>query len=171
MFALTLTLSLLAMPGARLVTDEPLLSPAEVATLDRELRILDGNIQLLKPNIPTGFVIGMALGFSFAVLLLPGIPLLISGTLSSSALLAFGSVLTGIGGLGLLAALICLVLGNSAESNQADERARMVERRDAIRRQLEPHRRRPTTPEPAPGYVPGVQLDLPSPALITLVHF
>ena len=182
MLALGLTLTLLAtpeaLPSARLLTEEPLLTPADVMALERELRILDGNIQQLRPNMPKGYVVGMALGFSFAVLLLPGIPLLIAGATSTgfavSALLAFGGVLTGLGGVSLLAALICAVLGNTAETEMAEERARMVERRDALQRRLAPYR--PTAPTPgwAPvpsAYPPGVQLDLPTPRLVTLARF
>lgn len=171
MLALALTLSLLATPSARLVPEEVLLSAAEVTALDRELRILNGNIQELRPRLPTGYLIGMITGFSFSVLLLPGIPLLISSTVGgSAALLAFSTVLTVIGGVGLLAALLCLVVGNNAESDMADERAKLVERRDAIKKQLEPYQRPP--PPVSPGYVPGVQrLDAPAPCLLTLARF
>ena len=131
-----MTLTLFALPSARLVSDEAVLSPADVLALDREVRILNANIQELRPHLPHGFVVGMALGFSSAVLLFPGIPVLIvaatSGFATSTALLVLGGVLTGLGGLGLLAALICLVLGNDAESAMADERAQLVEKRDAL---------------------------------------
>ena len=168
MLAFGLTLTLLALPSARLVSDEAVLSPADVLALDREVRILNANIQELRPHLPHGFVVGMALGFSSAVLLFPGIPVLIvaatSGFATSTALLVLGGVLTGLGGLGLLAALICLVLGNDAESAMADERAQLVEKRDALVKRLAPFQQAPVPPKqpmPVPGYVPGVQLEVP----------
>ncbi len=176
MLAFGLTLTLLAMPAARLVSDEAVLSPADVQALDREVRILNANIQELRPHIPNGFIVGMALGFSAAVLLFPGIPVLIAGTSAgfsaSTVLLFFGGVLTGLGGLGLLAALICVVLGNNAEAEMADERASLVEKRDALVRRLAPYQP-PQRPPPirVPGYVPGVQLDLPQPSLVTVAAF
>jgi hypothetical protein len=181
--ALGLTLTLLAapeaVPSARLVPQEPLLSAAEVLGLDRELRILDGNIQLLRPAIPQGFVIGMFTGFSFSVLLLPGIPLLVVGAtgLSPGAFIAFGGVLTALGGVSLAAALICAVLGTNVEAEMAEERARLVERRDALEIRLGPYRPPPQQQQqpPSPGFPPesspGVQRDLPTPPLVTLARF
>lgn len=179
--AFGLTMILLATPdvppSARLLTgDTALLSDADVQALDREARVLTGHIMDLRPRVPTGFVVGMALGFSFAVLLLPGIPLLVTGAtgsvFASGALLAVGGVLTVLGGGALLVALICAVLGNNAEEDMAEERARLVERRDAIKRRLEPYQPpRPGPPTPIPGYVPGVQLDLPAPRLTTIARF
>jgi hypothetical protein len=165
-----------ASPSARLLTGDGLLSDADVEALDREARVLNGHIMELRPRVPTGFVVGMALGFSFAVLLLPGIPLLVIGAtgsvFGSGALLAVGGMLTVLGGSALLVALICAVLGNNAEGDMADERARLIERRDAIKKRLEPYQppqRGP--PTPVPGYVPGVQLDVPAPRLVTVAHF
>lgn len=163
-------------PSARLIPGDALLSDDDVQALDREVRVLNGHIMELRPRVPTGFVAGMALGFSFAVLLLPGIPLLVIGAtgsvFSAGALLAVGGVLTVLGGSALLVALICAVLGNNAESDMADERARLVERRDAIKKRLEPYQQpRRGPPTPIPGYVPGVQLDLPAPRLMTIARF
>lgn len=175
MLTLGLTLVLLAEPSARLLTEADVaLSAEEITALDREVRILNAHIQELKPRIPTGFAVGMAIGFSFSVLLLPGVPLLIAGSVGSlaSGVLFIGGFLSGLGALGLVSALICLVMGNNAESDMADERAQLVERRDAIRARLP----RPTAPEaprppPIPQYVPGVQRDLPSPPLLTVARF
>lgn len=178
--AFGLTVILLATPdvppSARLLSDTQLLSDADVQALDREVRVLNGHIMELRPRVPTGFVAGMALGFSFAVLLLPGIPLLVIGAtgsvFASGALLAIGGVLTVLGGSALLVALICAVLGNNAEEDMAEERARLVERRDAIKKRLEPYQApRPGPPTPIPGYVPGVQLDVPAPRLTTIARF
>ncbi|MDP2274621.1 MAG: hypothetical protein Q8N23_05990 [Archangium sp.] len=170
MLAFALTLTLCAAPSARLMPEDPVLSADQVVELDREMRILNARILELKPRMPTGFILGIAFGFSFAVLLLPGLPLVISGALiGGSALLVFGGVLTAIGGLGLLAAILCIALGNNVESDMADERARMVERRDALKRQLAPYRQAPVSP--VPPYVPGVQLDVPAPRLMTLARF
>lgn len=175
MLAFGLTLTLLALPSAQLVGDEAVLSAADVLALDREVRILNANIQELRPHLPNGSVVGMALGFSFAVLLFPGIPVMIAASVSrlasTTALLALGGVLTGLGGLGLLVALICLVLGNNAESEMAEERAQLVEKRDAVVRRLAPYQQAPTPrqqPIPIPGYVPGVQLAVP---MIHLARF
>ena len=83
MLALGLTLTLLAAPEAHLIIpEEALLTPADLQALDRELRVITGNIQLLKPQVPKGFIVGMALGFSFGVLLLPGIPMVVIGSTS-----------------------------------------------------------------------------------------
>lgn len=177
MLALGLTLTLLAtpeaVPSSRLLTEE-LLTPADLRAMDRELRILDGNIQQLRPHLPQGYVVGMAMGFSFAVLLLPGIPLLVIGATSSSfaasTLLIFGGVLTGLGGGALVVALMCAVLGTSAEGEMAEERARLVEQRDALRKRLEPYQP-PALPPGPPPMPPGVQLDLPTPRLVTLARF
>ena len=184
MLALGLTLSLFAapeaVPSARLVPQDELLSSADVAALEREVRILDGNLQLLKPAIPKGFVIGMFTGFSIAVLLLPGIPLLVEGAtgsvLGASAFIAFGGVLTALGGVSVLVALICTVLGINVESDMADERARLVERRGALQKRLEPYQPPPAQPHaPSQGYppefAPGVQRDLPTPPFVTLARF
>ena len=178
MLALALTLSLCTAPSARLVSDETTLSPADVAALDREMRVLEGNIQLLNPQFPKGLVFGAATGFSFAVLLLPGIPILIFGVASTSfastTLLTMGVVLTGLGGVSLLAALLCLVIGNNIENDMAAERADLVRRRDALKRKLEPYRpppAQPVVPVPQPGFVPGVQLDVPSPWLVTVARY
>lgn len=175
MLALALTLTLCSAPSARLVSDEAVLSQADVAALDREMRILDGNISLLNPHFPAGLVLGMAVGFSFGVLLLPGLPILIAGVTSASfastTLLTMGVVLTGLGGVSLLAALLCLVVANDIENDMAAERAGMVERRDALKRELEPYRpTQPVMPGPQPGLVPGVQLDVPAPWLVTLAR-
>ena len=181
MLALGLTLSLLATPSARLLPQEDeLLSPADVASMNREIAILNGNIQLLRPAIPMGFVVGMFSGFSLAVLLVPGIPLLVVGgagaVFGASAFIAFGGVLTALGGLSLLAALICTVLGTNFESEMADERARLVERRGTLQKRLEPYQPPPAQPRaPSPGYPPefppGVQRDLPTPPVVTLARF
>ena len=176
MLALGLTLTLLAAPEAHLIVpEEALLTPADVQALDRELRVVTGNIQLLKPEVPKGYIVGMALGFSFGVLLLPGIPMVVIGSTSSAfsaaSLLVVGGALTGLGGLALIVALMCAVLGTNAESDMADDRAALVQRRDAIQKRLEPYQqqRAPIQPVP-PGYVPGVQLELPTP-LVTLARF
>lgn len=178
MFTLGLMLSLAATPSARLLTDDQLLSPAEVLELDREMRILNGNIQLLRPRMPPGYVVGIAVGFSVSVLLLPGVPLLISGLLggfASGSLLLLGGVLTAVGGVGLAVALLCLVLGNDAESDLAAERKKLVERRDELKRRLAPYRPppgyEPNRSPVSPGYVPGVQLQQPAPRLLTLARF
>lgn len=184
MLTLGLTLSLLAapeaVPSARLVPQDELLSPADVAAMAREVRILDGNIQLLRPAIPRGFVVGMLAGFSVALLLLPGIPLLVMGATGSvfgaSAFIAFGGVLSALGGVSLLAGLICAVLGSNLESEMADERARLVERRDALHKQLEPYQppppqQRPPSPGYPPEFPPGVMRDLPTPPFVTLARF
>lgn len=178
MFALGLLLTLAATPSARLLTDDELLSPAEVLELDRELRILNGNIQLLKPRMPPGFVVGIAVGFALSGVLLPGVPLLIAGVLgafSSASLLFAGGLLTVVGGVALAVALLCLVLGNDAESDLAVERKKLVERRDELKRRLAPYQPPPGY-EPkrspvSPGYVPGVQLQVPAPRLLTLARF
>jgi hypothetical protein len=175
MLALGLTLTLLAAPEAHLVNEE-LLTPADAQALDRELRVLNGHIQLIKPHVPTGYVVGMALGFSFAVLLLPGIPLVVIGSTSSSfavgTLLVVGGVLTGLGGVSLVVALMCAVLGTNAEGDLAAERASLVERRDAIKKRLEPYQSTPErSPAGPPEYVPGVRLDVPTPRLVTLARF
>ena len=148
MLALGLTLTLLAAPEAHLIAPgEELLTPADVQALDRELRVLTGNIQLLKPQVPKGFIVGMALGFSFGLLVLPGIPMVVIGSTSSSfaaaSLIVVGGALTGLGGLALIVALVCAVLGTNAESDLADERAALVQRRDAIKKQLEPSLQQP----------------------------
>ena len=175
MLAFALCLTLCAAPSARLVSDETSLSDADIAALDRELRVLDGNIQLLKPQFPHGLVVGMVLGFSLSVLLLPGIPLLIAGTSSTAviSLLSLGVAVTSLGGLSLLAALLCLVVANTIENEMAAERAVMVERRDALKHQLEPYRppAQPVRPPQQPGFVPGVQLDVPTPWLVTLARY
>ena len=176
MLTLGLLLTLLAAPEAHLVEEE-LLTPADVQALDRELRVLTGRSQLIKPHVPSGYVVGMALGFSFAVLLLPGIPMVAIASTSSSfaagSLLVVGGTLTGLGGFSLVVALLCAVLGNNAEGDMAAERAALVEQRDAIKKRLGPYQ---STPERAPvpvspGYVPGVQLDVPLPRLVTLARF
>ena len=183
MLALGLTLTLLAapeaVPSARLVPPDELLSPADVLALDREIRILDGNLQLLRPAIPKGFVIGMVTGFGFTALLLPGISMLVIGATASSfsaaAFMAIGGVLTALGGVALMAALFCVVLGTNAEAEMAAEHARLVERRDALQKRLEPYRPPPQQREPSPGFPPafppGVQRDLPTPAFVTLARF
>jgi hypothetical protein len=180
MLALALTLALAAAPdpgrSARLLTTDEQLTPADVEVLDRELRVTKANILELKPHLPTGYVIGMAFGFAFAVLLLPGIPLMIIGATASSfasgAMLLVGGLLTGVGGVSLLFAIICAVLGNNAESDMADDRARLVERRDALEKRLAPWRQQPQpVPTPLPGYVPGVRLELPPAHLVTLARF
>lgn len=180
MLFMALALTLLAAPApgpsARLLANGELLTPADVAVLDRDLRITQANIVELKPHMPPGFAIGMALGFSFSVLLLPGIPLMIFGASASlvntAALLVAGGVLTALGGVALLVAAICAVLGNNAESDMADERARLVEHRDALGKRLAPHRLEPRPqPSPTPSYVPGVQLDVPAIHLVTLARF
>lgn len=178
MLTLALALTLCSEPAARLLSEETTtLTEADVIALDRELRILDGNIQLLKPHFPSGLVIGMVVGFSFSVLLLPGIPLFIAGvtgtSFASASLLTLGAALISFGGISLFAALICLVVANNIENGMADERAGMVERRDALKRKLEPYRPPPgqPAPPPPPTFVPGVQLDVPSPALVTLARF
>ena len=173
MLALGLTLSLLATPSARLLPQEDeLLSPADVASMNREIAILNGNIQLLRPAIPMGFVVGMFSGFSLAVLLVPGIPLLVVGGAGSvfgaSAFIAFGGVLTALGGLSLLAALICTVLGTNFEAEMAEERAGLVERRDALKKRLETFQ--PPAPQP-PADPQGVQRDLPPPPFVTVARF
>ena len=146
MLAFALTLTLCAAPSARLMPEDPVLTADQVVELDREMRILNARILELKPRMPTGFILGIAFGFSFAVLLLPGLPLVISGaSVGGSALLVFGGVLTAIGG------------------------ARLVERRDELKRQLTPYQQAPVPPVPA--YVPGVQLDVPAPRLMTLARF
>lgn len=167
MLVLGLALTLFAAPSARLMPEEPAFTAEQMIELDRELRVLNARIQELKPRMPTGFILGIAFGFSFAVLLLPGLPLLISGSsLAAGALIAFGGLLTALGGLGLVAALLCIVLGNNAESDMADERARMVERRDELKQTLEPY-----LEAPMPQFVPGVQLHVPAPRLMTLARF
>jgi hypothetical protein len=65
---------------------------------------------------------------------------------------------------------MCAVLGTNAESDMADDRAALVQRQDAIKKRLEPYQRAPTQPIP-PGYVPGVQRELPAPHLVTLARF
>jgi hypothetical protein len=180
MLALGLSLVLFSAPSARLLPEEPALSAAEVAELDREMRVLTAHIQELKPRIPTGYIVGIAVGFSFSVLVLPGIPLMLAALSSfgnTGAILAFGGVLTALGGLGLLAAIVCLVLGNNIESDLADERAHMVERRDQLKARLAPYQPPPgpavppNQPPVPPTYVPGVQLDVPRPSLISLARF
>ena len=167
MLALGLALTLFAAPSARLMPEDPAFTAEHMIEFDRELRVLDARIQELKPRMPTGFILGIAFGFSFAVLLLPGLPLLISGSsLAAGALIAFGGLLTALGGLGLVAGLLCIVLGNNAESDMADERARMVERRDELKQTLAPY-----LEAPVPQFVPGVQLDVPAPRLMTLARF
>lgn len=172
MLTLGLTLTLLAAPSARLLPgSEGPLSNDEVVELRRQLRIVEGHIMELKPRMPTGFVVGMAVGFSLAVLLLPGLPLLVSGISSGTGvLLVFGAALSTIGGLGLVVALICLVTGNNAESDLADERARLVELRDQLKQRLGTVP--PTAPQlpVPPPYVPGVQREVP-PRLITVARF
>lgn len=175
MLALALLLTLCAEPSARLLSDDTPLTEADLAALDREVRVLDGNIQLIKPHYPQGLVIGMASGFAFSVLLLPGIPLLIfgasSGAFAATTLLTIGVVLTGLGGVSLLAALLCLTAANNIENGMAAERAELMERRDALKKKLEPYRPPPGQPAPPPGFVPGVQLDLPTPWLVTLARY
>jgi hypothetical protein len=177
MLALGLTLTLLATPEARLVpAEEQLLSPADLQALDRELRVLSGNIQLIKPQVPRGYVVGMALGFSFGVLLLPGIPMVVIGSTSSSfataSLLIIGGALTGLGGVSLVVALMCAVLGTDAESDMAEDLAALVQRRDEIQKRLRPYQRVPEPVQPGtPGYEPGVRLDLPTLRLVTLARF
>lgn len=173
MLALALSLTLLATPGpsARLVTEEPL-STEQVAALERELRIVNAHIQELKPHVPRGFAVGMALGFSFSVLLLPGIPMLIIGATSSSfgALMLLGGLLTGFGGVALVVGVMCAVLGVSAEGDQAAARAGLVEQRDALRVRLEPYQAPPPAVVPPP-YVPGVQREWAVPRLVTVARF
>lgn len=176
MLALALCLTLCAAPSARLVSEESTLSQADIASLDRELRILEGNITLLNPEFPRSLVFGIAVGFSFAVLLLPGVPILVLGVTSlsfaSTTLITMGVVLTGLGGISLLAAILCLVIGNNIENGIAAERAGLVERRDALKQQLAPSRPPPAPPVmPQPGFVPGVQLDVPPPWLVTLARY
>lgn len=177
MLTLALTLTLCSAPSAKLLSDEPtVLTADEVAALDREVRILDGNIQLLKPRFPGGLIVGMVVGFSFTVLVLPGIPLIISGmastSLVSASLLSLGIALTVFGGVSLLAALICLVVANNIENGMADELAGMMERRDTLKRELAPCRPPPGQPAPPPPtFVPGVQLDLPAPWLVTVARY
>ena len=139
--------------------------------------MLNGQIQNLKPRIPNGFVVGMALGFSFTALVLPGIPLMVAALASfgsTGPILAFGATLTALGGVGLLVAIICLVMGNNAESDMADERAQLVERREQIKARLgppQPPAALPNQPPVAPPSVPGVQLNVPAPSLVTVARF
>lgn len=173
MLTLGLTLALLAAPSARLLpaAETAPLRNDEIVELRRQLRIVEGHIMELRPRIPTGYIVGMAVGFSLAVLLLPGLPLLIAGISGgTSVLLVFGAALSTIGGLGLVVALICLVTGNNAESDLADERARLVELRDQLKERLGPVP--PTAPQlpVPPPYVPGVQREAP-PRLITVARF
>jgi hypothetical protein len=172
MLTLGLTLALCATPSARLLTesDAPLTND-EIVETRRQLRIVEGHIAELKPRMPTGYVVGMATGFSISILLLPGVPLLIAGiSTGTSVLLGFGAVLSTIGGIGLVVALICLVTGNNAESDIADERARLVELRDQLKVRLGTiPPTSPTIPVPPP-YVPGVQREVP-PRLITVARF
>lgn len=172
MLTLGLTLALFATPSARLLPETEIpLSNDDIVETRRQLRILEGHIAELKPRMPTGYVVGMATGFAISILLLPGIPLLIAGiSTGTSVLLAFGAVLATIGGVGLVVALICLVTGNNAESDIADERARLVELRDQLKARLGTIP--PTAPQlpVPPPYVPGVQRET-TPRLITLAQF
>lgn len=172
MLTLGLTLALLAAPSARLLPESDMpLTNDEVVDLRRQLHIIEGHIMELKPRMPTGFVVGTAVGFSLSVLLLPGLPLLISGiSTGTGVLLVFGAALSTIGGIGLAVALICLVMGNNAESDIADERAKLVELRDQLKARLgSVPPSAPQVPVPPP-YVPGVQREA-RPRLITLARF
>lgn len=55
----------------------------------------------------------------------------------------------------LLAALICAVLGTNVEAEMAEERARLVDRRDALKKQLEPYQPEPVPAPVPPGFLPG----------------
>jgi hypothetical protein len=172
MLTLGLTLTLLAAPSARLLPEsETPLSNDDIVELRKQLNIVEGHIMELKPRMPGGFVAGMAIGFAVATLLIPGVPVILIGGLSgAAAVLAVGGVLCGIGGLGLLMAVICLIAGNNAESDLADERARLVELRDQLRARLgSTPPSAPQLPVPQP-YVPGVQREAP-PRLITIARF
>lgn len=153
-------------PSARL------LFPDEVAALQAELRATELSIKRLRPVIPKGFVAGMSLGFSFAVLLLPGIPLLVGGLTSSgfiaATLSAIGGVLTTFGGVALVVGLLCAVLGTNVEAELQAKRAQLVERRDALKTALE--QARPPSPETSPGWVPGVRREAPA-VLFVLARF
>ncbi|MEW5743735.1 MAG: hypothetical protein AB1938_32785 [Myxococcota bacterium] len=133
--------------------------------VERELRIVEGRIMLTKPEMPHGFVVGMIFSFTSAVLLLPGVPLLIVGIGSSVALLTLGAVTTALGGVGLLLGIMLAVLGNDAEEALAAERARLVQRREELQRQLDQLRPPPTQAVP-PAAPPGVWREAPRPALV-----
>ena len=172
MLTLGLTLTLLAAPSARLLPEsEAPLTNDEIVELRRQLHIVEGQIMELKPRMPGGFIAGMAIGFSVAALLVPGLPLVLVGGLSgTAAVLAVGAVLAGIGGAGLLVAVICLIAGNNAESDLADERARLVELREQLRARLGTVPLNAPRPSVPPPYVPGVQREAP-PRLITVARF
>lgn len=135
----------------------------EVGELERELRIVEGRITLTKPEVPAGFVLGMVFSFTFATLLLPGVPLMLFG-IGTSLLFSVGVVLTLVGGVALALGVMFAALGNSAEEALALERAQLVQRRGELRRLLE-QLRGPTTPAP-PAFPPGVWREVPAPALV-----
>jgi hypothetical protein len=170
MLTLTLCLSLVsgAEPSARLLPEED--TVADFERLSRELRILDAHIAMLKPEMPTGFVVGAVLGFSSGVLLLPGIPIFIIGIGSGAAVFVAGIVLITLGLGGVVTGLVCLVSGSAAEDALANERARSVEQREVLRRRVEQVRPPPQPPEQLP-WMPGVQRELTVPRMVTVARF
>lgn len=167
---LALACSVALMSGA--LDDAPRLEPKpgalvgevlDVWELERELRIVEGRITLTKPEVPAGFVLGMVFSFTFATLLLPGVPLMILG-IGIPLLFTVGVVLTLIGGVSLAAGVMFAVLGSNAEEALAAERARLVQRREELRRLLD--QLRPPTQLAPPAFPPGVWREVPAPALV-----
>lgn len=128
--------------AAHLLTqaEPPLLvpdAPAREATLEADIAAINARIKAVNVNWPTGAVIlSYAGGLVTYVALLLG---LVGGFIGS---LLIPAVAVGIGGLGLLIA--GLIVGMNAAATAKADRDALIDEREALQRELEQLRTRPS---------------------------
>jgi hypothetical protein len=137
------------------------------------IELLQKDISQMRVRWPAGSVVAAAVGFSVTAALVLGIPLLVVGFTSAgsvaSSFFAIGAFFSGIGGIGLIVALIGVVSGVNAERNAKEARQVLIDERDDLKRWLKeqpPGRPQEIPPPPSPT----VYRDLQAVPLFTLAH-